>query len=50
MNNCTATLKTGVSKTGKAYQCIVFTKDNKYIGTLFIKETELPYYQELFKK
>lgn len=47
--NCTATIKQGVSKNGNVYHYILFTKDNKELGRLFIKETELPYYESLLK-
>ena len=47
--NCIATIRQGVSKNGNVYHYILFVIDNKELGRIFIKETELPYYENLLK-
>lgn len=38
------------NKTKKPYFYLLFTIDNKELGRLFIKVTELPYYEKLLGK
>lgn len=38
------------TKSQKPYYYLLVTLDNKELGRLFIKETELPYYEKLLGK